>query len=363
MSVFQRFDGVWHFRYCHKGQVIRRSTKQGNKRVAEEMERADRSARAKGELGLGEKPVCPPLSQFLLQRVQPWAAKLKTPKPTWYRSGINPLLAHAIKDSKLDMITSESITEYCAQRQADGCAVGTINRELRVLRRCLRLAAEWGIISAAPKVAMAGAEVRRERVVRDDEFRKYLNAAPPLLKDVAIILSETGLRPDECHRLEWAHVEFDHNYLRVLTGKTAAARRQLPLTPAVRGVLEQRHAECADGGYVFPAPTKSGHIDHSTLKKQHRNALSGSGVAPFLLYSLRHTFATKLGLTAKIDAWTLCRIMGWSSLAVAMTYIHPDQKRVLEVFGGHVSGHVPKRRKGKASLALPHVVDTQVISW
>jgi integrase len=41
-------------------------------------------------------------------------------------------------------------------------------------------------------------------------------------------------------------------------------------------------------GWVFPAPTKSGHIDHSTLKKQHRNALKLSGVRRFLLYSFRH---------------------------------------------------------------------------
>ena len=34
-----------------------------------------------------------------------------------------------------------------------------------------------------------------------------------------------------------------------------------------------------------------------------------------------------------MDAWTLCKIMGWSSLAVAMRYIHPDENKVLEAFG------------------------------
>jgi hypothetical protein len=53
MSVYQRFDGVWHFRYVWRGQVIRRSTKQGNKRAAEEMEALDRTARAKGDAGIG----------------------------------------------------------------------------------------------------------------------------------------------------------------------------------------------------------------------------------------------------------------------------------------------------------------------
>jgi integrase len=356
MSVFQRFDGVWHFRYVYKGQVIRRSTRQGNKRVAEDMERADRTARAKGELGLGEKPICPMLRNFLLTRVRPWAEKHGTKKTTWYRSGINPLLDYkAISDRPMDTITSETIADYRAHRESEGRAVGTINRELRVLRRCLRLAAEWGVIAQAPKVRMAGPEVRRERVVSDKELRLYLDAAPQLLKDVVTILGETGLRPDECHRLEWAHIDLDGNYLQVMSGKTAAARRQLPLTPNVRRVLEDRRN--GDHGFVFPAPTKSGHIDHSTVKKQHRSALKASGVRTFLLYSLRHTFATKIARSRNLDAWTLCRIMGWASLAVAMTSIPPDQQRVLEAFSGHESGHVSKRRRGKASLALPQAVD------
>lgn len=93
-------------------------------------------------------------------------------------------------------------------------------------------------------------------------------------------------------------------------------------------------------GWIWPAPTKSGHIEHSTLKKQHRRALQLSGVRPFVLYSLRHSFATRIA--PRVDAWTLCKIMGWSSLSVAMTYINPSEDRVLDAFsgiGGHNFGH------------------------
>jgi Phage integrase family len=82
------------------------------------------------------------------------------------------------------------------------------------------------------------------------------------------------------------------------------------------------------------------HRAHSTLKKQHSNALTVSGVRPFVIYSLRHSFATRIA--PHVDAWTLCKIMGWSSLSVAMTYIHPSADRVLDAFssvGGHKSGH------------------------
>ena len=41
---------------------------------------------------------------------------------------------------------------------------------------------------------------------------------------------------------------------------------------------------------MWPAPTKSEHVEPSTVKKQHRKAIKASKVRPFVLYSLRHTF-------------------------------------------------------------------------
>jgi hypothetical protein len=52
--------------------------------------------------------------------------------------------------------------------------------------------------------------------------------------------------------------------------------------------------------------TASGHMEPSTVKKQHQRALRLSGVRPFVLYALRHTFLTRLG-AAGCDAWTLAR--------------------------------------------------------
>ena len=153
------------------------------------------------------------------------------------------------------------------------------------------------------------------------------------------------LRPDECHRIRWENVTWingRNGTLMVTEGKTAAARRVLPLTPRLRAILETRWEAAGKPfeGFVWPAPTKSGHIDHSTLKKQHARALKLSGVRPFLLYSLRHSFATRLA--PHVDAWTLGKIMGWASLSVARRYIHPSEDSVLEAISqlvGHNSGH------------------------
>lgn len=126
-----------------------------------------------------------------------------------------------------------------------------------------------------------------------------------------------------------------HSALSVGYGKTDAARRTLPMTPRVRCILEARWlgAGKPTSGWVFPVKaSKSGHITHSSLKKAHAKALKLSKVEPFVIYSLRHTLATRLATPPGMDAWTLGKIMGWSSLAVAMRYIHPSEQRVLDVF-------------------------------
>ena len=100
-------------------------------------------------------------------------------------------------------------------------------------------------------------------------------------------------------------------------------------------------------GWVWPALTRSEHFEKSTLKKQHKKALMLSGVRPFVLYSLRHTFLTRLGESG-CDAWTLARIAGHSSVAMSARYVHPSGDAVLAALdrlSGHNFGHSEDARE------------------
>jgi integrase len=83
---------------------------------------------------------------------------------------------------------------------------------------------------------------------------------------------------------------------------------------------------------MFPACTRSGHIEPSTIRKKHKRAISESGVTPFVLYSLRHTFLTRLG-EAGCDVWTLARIAGHSRISMSERYVHPSDDAVQRAFG------------------------------
>src|SRR5215472_1236898 len=93
-----------------------------------------------------------------------------------------------------------------------------------------------------------------------------------LLRDVATILLDCGLRPEECFRLRRENVSGE--MLIVQYGKTENARRRIPMTPHVKGVLDMRLSKAAGSAWVFPAQTKSGHIEASSLKKQHPKAIA-----------------------------------------------------------------------------------------
>lgn len=67
----------------------------------------------------------------------------------------------------LDQISGEQASEFASHRLSIGMQVSTANNSLRVLRRILNLAVEWGVLDAAPKVKVLSGERRRERVIGD----------------------------------------------------------------------------------------------------------------------------------------------------------------------------------------------------
>lgn len=348
--IYKRSKTYW-YKFMWQGRLVRESTKQGNDKVARQMEAAHRTSLAKGEVGIRERKPVPTLAAFLKDRILPWAEAtfaVSVPKTAkWYRNECRALMASKpIADAPLDGITGELASEFAAHRLRQGKQVATVNSSLRVLRRVLNLAAEWGVIAVAPRIKVLSGERRRERVVSAEEEARYLGVASDPLASVATLLADTGMRPEECFRLRWEYVTWlngRNGALLVARGKTAAARRVIPMTPRVRTVLEVRWNAVGkpEEGWVWPARTRSGHVEPNSIYGQHLKALQASKVRPFVLYSLRHTFLTRLGESG-CDAWTLARIAGHSSIAISARYVHPSEDRVLEAIsrlGGHNSGH------------------------
>jgi integrase len=198
-------------------------------------------------------------------------------------------------------------------------------------------------------------------VISFDEQRKYLEIATDPLKDVATLILETGIRPEEIFRLTKANVFLDQGYLQVPFGKTKAARRRIPLTTAAKAVL-QRRVSMATSDYVFPH-RKDHNQPMTTVQRGHEAALAKSKVSKFRIYDLRHTWATRAA-EAGMDLPTLASLLGHSKLNMVMRYAHPQQghqaeavKR-LEVFNAAKEIAEVEKRKKEQSRTVSECVPT-----
>ena len=139
MAVFKRGRVYW-FHFWFGGQHIQCSTKQGNPRVARQMQASYLTALAKDGFGFREKKPIPTFLDFCRGRVEPWArsnfehTSINTWR--WYRSGLRSIYVYSpLSDSKLDQITAESAADFAAYRQSKNLQVASVNASLRILRR------------------------------------------------------------------------------------------------------------------------------------------------------------------------------------------------------------------------------------
>jgi integrase len=370
MAIFKRGKMYWADFYFRRKRY-QFSTLQTDKREAQEIEAAAKSRLLKGEMGIRERQPAPILKDFIKNEFTPWVAATFAQKPKthiWYRGGCARLNEfESLANSRLDEIDGGKISAYIRKRQADRLNITSINRELQILRRILHIALEWGRVERIAKIRMLPGEPKRERVLTRDEESRYLAACPQLLLEVATILIDSALRPEELYRLEWHNVSFvngRHGCVRVLRGKTQNAARVVPMSARAHGVLEARWEASGrpETGWVFPAATKSGHIEPSTLRLQHLNVFetlreqSEQGqrepLRPFCLYTLRHTALTRWA-EAGMSPFLLAQIAGHSSVRITQRYVHPSEDAVFEAIERASALPATVQNPGQMIAALP----------
>ena len=341
----QKKSKNWSYKFTWHGTLIRRSTKQTNKRVAAQIEVKHKTALAEGEVGIRERKEVPTLEEFA-PRFQTMIETLCAEKPatvSFYKEKLRRLLDYGpFATGKLDTIDEGAIDAYKQHRATQASrfkrpvAPASINRELATLRRLLRLAHEWKIIDRVPRIRMLKGERHREFVLSHHQELIYLENCPQPLRDVSLLILDTGMRLGEACKLQWSDVHLEpainakFGYIRVARGKSMYAKRNLSLTSRVSEMLRTR-SDVSTSDFVFSGEKGESFLvtslDH--LHKQVRTALKLP--QDFVIHSLRHTMLTRLG-EAGADAFTIMRIAGHSSVTVSQRYVHPTPESLERAF-------------------------------
>src|SRR4030095_1139816 len=127
----------------------------------------------------------------------------------------------------------------------------TINRELACLKHLFKGNEDLIAKNPVTGVKFLDEDNEQTRVLHTEEEKLYLLAASQPLQDIAKLMLETGMRPEEVHRIRRENVHLEQGYLVNPFGKTKAARRKIPLSAGACAVLLKR-LDKAKGDYLFP---------------------------------------------------------------------------------------------------------------
>jgi integrase len=225
---------------------------------------------------------------------------------------------------RLSDISPERIEEYKESRLAESVEPSTINHDLRVLRRMLRIAERKRLIPRTPFLEvdfLKQRPVRSPHIVTFEEEEKILAVASPLIRTLVVLILETGMRSHrEALTLMWESIDFVNDSIRVRESKTRAGIRNVPLSGRCKSeLLRWREIVGPDfSPFVFPnmrAPAKPlNDIRHAWAKVP-----KDAGVNSFWLYNLRHSFASRLSAAGVSDLF-VAQMIGHSSPSILQTY-------------------------------------------
>lgn len=157
--------------------------------------------------------------------------------------------------------------------------------------------------------------------------------------------------------LRWEHVRLDvlpgarFGYLRVIEGKSKSARRNIPLTDRVASMLRTRMSKMSSP-WVFANREGQPYIVTSINHLHQEVRTSMCLPKDFVIHSLRHTMLTRLGESG-VDAFTIMRIAGHSSITVSQRYVHPSPEAVERAFQRLQGGPEVEVLKRKSLKRLP----------
>lgn len=379
MAVYKR-GKTWWMSFNFNGKHIQKSTKSTNKRTAETVESAYKTQLAKGEVGIEAKPNAPNFKNAMTDFLS-WVSIEHQNKPNTVRSykATSKALLEFFGETDIDQIESGNVEKFrqCRgrqktkprreqkakvqkARQAKNSDVekakfkptvlrpATINRELALLKIFFNYFIKKDIVIKNPvsRVKFFSEDNEQIRVLSLEEEKLYLMAASQPLQDIATIMVDTGMRPEEVFRIERKNIFISQGYLYNPFGKTKTAKRKIPFTSRVSQILEKR-LKNLEYKFIFANEITGNPI--TTLKTAHAGAVSRSKVQHFRLYDLRHTFATRF-IEFGGDLVTLQNLLGHSNIQMVTRYAHPTEKHQFDSIKRMEAFRIELERKRKIEI-------------
>lgn len=341
--------GHWHYQFEHRGKLYSGST---GLAATERNRTAALKAEARKRLEVEE--VAQIITDMPFDRAAgefvKWARDVEYREHPNTAERLRVSLSSAVEffqGSQVSSLNSGRIEDYKATRfNEDKVKPVTVRHDLHALSVFFQWARKYRWCDANPvrEVTIpSDADAVREHVLTSQEEDTYFAEAKKNqnLFDVGRLMLLQGFRPEEVMSSRKESFNAVSATYLVTNGKTRAARRLIHLDEESVRILAARMS--SPGPWLFPSSRRKG--NHITkLRNAHEKVCTGAGVQ-FVLYDLRHTYATRMLTEGKTDVGTLAAMMGHANLRTIQRYVHPQDEAKKEAAQNYRAAMNRKRMK------------------
>ena len=227
-------------------------------------------------------------------------------------------IARIIGNLPVEEITYQQIEVIKSSLLKDGVSQATVNRYLHALSGLLRDAHYKGLISAVPPIKAFAEHITRTKVYSPAEERAILNYADNDMRDLIVVLLQTGARLSEILNLEATDINTTDNLIHIWKNK-GNRPRSLPMRKQVKEILIRRSKMGKPFALTITNVEDRWRKLRSELNKDHDKG--------FVIHALRHTFASRL-VCAGVDLYTVKELLGHASITMTERYSHLNPQKL-----------------------------------
>ena len=287
---------MWWIKWKAHGKVYRENSRTTKESEARQLLKQREGAAVEG------RPILPYSAKVRVQ-------ELMEDLLTEYRANSRPSLdrlEHALKHlvpffghMRAITVTPADLNSYITRRMEKGASLGTVDRELGILRRAFSLAVASDKLPRVPRFPRLRANNVRTGFFEDDQIRAVLRFLPEYVRPVIAFAAVTGWRiPSEVLPLQWRQVCFESGTVRLDPGTTKSGEgRMFPVIPPLKAILEAqevRRVELARGGRIVPWVFHRDGEEIRGFRKAWKTACRKAGVPDRIPHDLRRTCARAL---------------------------------------------------------------------
>lgn len=272
------------------------------------------------------------------------------------------------KSKYIDEISSYNIEQYKQYLLSkQGLSPKTTNNYLCILGRCLKSAAEWGMLQTVPQIKLVKVPPQKYDYLTEAEAELLLNSAEGMWQNMILLAVRTGLRFGELIALKWEDIKFSdgiltvtRNIVRNIEGSPKNNKsRIIPLTQSVLQMLSG-----IDKKYEYIFHDKNGRpLKHDFCRDNLHAICKKAGLRTIGWHGLRHSFASHLA-SGHNSIVAIKELMGHSDIKTTMRYAHvnlPVLKNVIQslepaiMLNGTLTAQLPIRDLESGFRSTPNL--------